>query len=102
MKILFSLVNMEEGESKINDLEMKHYRMIAANEGYYNTIVKLINLYPEKRNELIQYARKSLALYTANQKAINKMNSAVSRTREKFDRIKRKFDERMISTSVSQ
>ncbi|WP_416487798.1 FecR family protein [Brachyspira hyodysenteriae] len=97
-----SLVNMEEGESKINDLEMKHYRMIAANEGYYNTIVKLINLYPEKRNELIQYARRSLALYTANQKAINKMNSAVSRTREKFDRIKRKFDERMISTSVSQ
>ncbi|MEI0493712.1 FecR family protein [Brachyspira intermedia] len=97
-----SLVNAEEGESKINDMEMKHYRMIAANEGYYNTIIKLINLYPDKRNELIQYAIKSLALYTANQKAISKMNSAVTRTREKFDRIKKKFDERMMTTSASQ
>ena len=97
-----SLVNVEEGENKINDMEMKHYRMIAANEGYYNTIIKLINLYPDKRNELVQYARKSLALYTANQKAISKMNAAVTRTREKFDRIKKKFDDRMIGTSVSK
>lgn len=92
-----SLVNIEEGEDKMNSLEMKHYRMVAANEGYYNTIIKLINLHPEKRNELIQYARRSLTIYTANQKAINKMNSAVTKTREKFDRIKKKFDERIAS-----
>ncbi|CRF34212.1 hypothetical protein BRSU_1947 [Brachyspira suanatina] len=97
-----SLVNMEEGENKINDLEMKHYRMIAANEGYYNTIIKLINLYPDKKNEMTSYARKSLTLYAANQRAISKMGSAVMRSREKFDRIKKKFDERMITTSVSK
>ena len=97
-----SLTDIEESENKINDMEMKHYRMIAANEGYYNTIVKLINLYPEKRSELALYARKSLTLYTANQRAISKMTSAVTRTREKFDRIKKKFDDRMIGTSVSK
>ncbi|MBW5390273.1 FecR family protein [Brachyspira hampsonii] len=94
--------NVEESENKINDIEMRHYRMIAANEGYYNTIVKLINLYPDKKNEMVQYARKSLALYAANQRAINKMSSAIIRTREKFDRIKKKFNDRMISTSVAK
>ncbi|MBW5410142.1 hypothetical protein E6A50_07150 [Brachyspira hampsonii] len=97
-----SLVNVEEGENKINDIEMKHYRMIAANEGYYNTIIKLINLYPDKKNEMVQYARKSLALYAANQRAINKMGSSIIRTREKFDRIKKKFNDRMMSTAASK
>ncbi|OEJ16211.1 hypothetical protein BFL38_12320 [Brachyspira hampsonii] len=97
-----SLVNVEEGENKINDIEMKHYRMIAANEGYYNTIIKLINLYPDKKNEMVQYARKSLALYAANQRAISKMSSTIIRTREKFDRIKKKFNDRMMSTAAAK
>ena len=94
--------NIEESEDKIKNLEMKHYRMIAANEGYYNTIIKLINLHPEKKNEMTPYARKSLTLYAANQRAISKMSSAVIRTREKFNNIKKKFDDRMIGTSVSK
>ena len=91
--------NIEESEDKIKNLEMKHYRMIAANEGYYNTIIKLINLEPSKKNEMIAYARKSLTIYTANQKAISKMNTSVTKTREKFDRIRRKFDERMSASA---
>ncbi|WP_295157029.1 FecR family protein [uncultured Brachyspira sp.] len=93
--------SIEESEGRIKNLEMKHYRMIAANEGYYNTIVKLINLYPDKKNEMIPYSRKLLTLYTANQRAISKMGSSVMKTREKFNTIKKKFDERMISTSMS-
>ncbi|MEI0565466.1 FecR domain-containing protein [Brachyspira pulli] len=64
-----SLVNVEESEKQLKDMELKQYRMIAANEGYYNTIIKLINLEPSKKNEMIAYARKSLTIYTANQKA---------------------------------
>ena len=90
-----SLTSMEDSEKKIKDMELKQYRMIAANEGYYNTIIKLINLDPEKKNEMISYARKSLTLYTANQRAISKMNNSVNKTREKFERIKKKFDERI-------
>ncbi|WP_295162453.1 FecR domain-containing protein [uncultured Brachyspira sp.] len=92
-----SLMDMEKSENEINNLEMRHYRMIAANEGYYNTIVKLINLYPDKKNEMVSYARKSFTLYTSNQRAIDKMSSSVMRTKEKFDRIKKKFDERITS-----
>ena len=97
-----SLVNVEESEKQLKDMELKQYRMIAANEGYYNTIIKLINLHPEKKNEMTPYARKSLTLYAANQRAISKMSSAVIRTREKFNNIKKKFDDRMMSTSVSK
>lgn len=93
--------NVEESENRIKNLEMKHYRMIAANEGYYNTIIKLINLYSDKKNEMIPYARRSLTLYAANQRAISKMSSSVIKTREKFNSIKKKFDERMISTSIA-
>ncbi|WP_297207017.1 FecR domain-containing protein [uncultured Brachyspira sp.] len=93
-----SLVSAEDGEKAINNMEMKQYRMVAANEGYYNTIIKLINLDETKKNEMIPYARKSLTFYTANQRAINKMNSKINRTRDKFDRIKKKFDERMASS----
>lgn len=94
-----SLVNVEESEKQLKDMELKQYRMIAANEGYYNTIIKLINLEPSKKNEMIAYARKSLTIYTANQKAISKMNISVTKTREKFDRIRRKFDERMSASA---
>ena len=94
-----SLVNIEESEKQLKDMELKQYRMIAANEGYYNTIIKLINLQPSKKNEMIAYARKSLTIYTANQKAISKMNTSVTKTREKFDRIRRKFDERMSASA---
>lgn len=93
--ISFTSMEMEENEKKIKELELKQQRMTAANEGYYNTIIKLINLNSDKKNEMISYARKSLSIYMANQRAITKMNNAVYRTREKFDRIKRKFDERM-------
>ena len=81
-------------------MEMKRYRMLAANEGYYNTIVKLINLDPEKKVEMTPYARKSLALYGANQRAINKMNSAIVKNREKFDKIRKDFDKK-IGASIS-
>ncbi|MEI0607243.1 FecR domain-containing protein [Brachyspira pulli] len=94
-----SLVNVEESEKQLKDMELKQYRMIAANEGYYNTIIKLINLEPSKKNEMIAYARKSLTIYTANQKAISKMNTSVTKTREKFDRIRRKFDEKMSASA---
>ena len=94
-----SLVNIEESAQQLKDMELKQYRMIAANEGYYNTIIKLINLQPSKKNEMIAYARKSLTIYTANQKAISKMNTSVTKTREKFDRIRRKFDERMSASA---
>ena len=98
-KNFVSLVNVEESEKQLKDMELKQYRMIAANEGYYNTIIKLINLEPSKKNEMIAYARKSLTIYTANQKAISKMNTSVTKTREKFDRIRRKFDERMSASA---
>ena len=94
-----SLVSLDDGEKAINDMEMKQYRMVAANEGYYNTIIKLINLDESKKHEMVSYARKSLTLYTANQRAINKMNSKINRNREKFDRIKKKFDDRMASSN---
>ena len=86
------LNNEAYNDKYINDMEMKRYRMLAANEGYYNTIIKLINLEPDKKIEMTAYARKSLALYGANQRAINKMNSAIIKNREKFDKIKKDFD----------
>ena len=86
------LNNEAYNDKYINDMEMKRYRMLAANEGYYNTIIKLINLEPEKKIEMTAYARKSLALYGANQRAINKMNSAIIKNREKFDKIRKDFD----------
>ena len=46
------------------------------------------------------YARKSLALYGANQRAINKMNSAIVKNREKFDKIRKDFDAK-IGASIS-
>lgn len=95
-----STLNKEAYNDKyINDMEMKRYRMLAANEGYYNTIIKLINLEPEKKAEMSPYARKSLALYGANQRSINKMNSAIIKNREKFDKIRKEFDVK-IGTSV--
>ena len=86
------LNNEAYNDKYINDMEMKRYRMLAANEGYYNTIIKLINLEPDKKIEMTAYARKSLALYGANQRAINKMNSAIIKNREKFDKIRKDFD----------
>ena len=97
---LISALNNEYNEKYINDMEMKRYRMLAANEGYYNAIVKLINLDPEKKVEMTPYARKSLALYGANQRAINKMNSAIIKNREKFDKIRKDFDKK-IGASIS-
>ncbi|WP_028329230.1 FecR family protein [Brachyspira alvinipulli] len=93
-----SFVNLEDSEKAINSMEMKQYRMLAANEGYYNTIIKLINLNEDKKHEMISYARRSLSLYMANQRAISKMNTKINRNRDKFDRIKKKFDERMASS----
>lgn len=86
------LNNEAYNDKYINYMEMKRYRMLAANEGYYNTIIKLINLEPDKKIEMTAYARKSLALYSANQRAINKMNSAIIKNREKFDKIRKDFD----------
>ncbi|WP_300754195.1 FecR domain-containing protein [uncultured Brachyspira sp.] len=100
--VSFTSMEMEENEKKIKELELKQQRMTAANEGYYNTIIKLINLNSDKKNEMISYARKSLSIYMANQRAISKMNNAVYKTREKFDRIKRKFDERMNASAYNQ
>lgn len=94
-----TLNNEAYNDKYINDMEMKRYRMLAANEGYYNTIIKLINLEPEKKAEMSPYARKSLALYGANQRSINKMNSAIIKNREKFDKIRKEFDVK-IGTSV--
>ncbi|WP_157152769.1 FecR domain-containing protein [Brachyspira murdochii] len=99
--VSFTSTEMEENEKKIKELELKQQRMTAANEGYYNTIIKLINLNSDNRNEMISYARKSLSIYMANQRAISKMNNAVCKTREKFDRIKRKFDERMNASAYN-
>ncbi|WP_240516697.1 FecR domain-containing protein [Brachyspira sp. G79] len=70
--ISFTGMEMEENEKKIKELELKQQRMTAANEGYYNTIIKLINLNSDKKNEMISYARKSLSIYMANQRAITK------------------------------
>lgn len=95
-----ALNNEEYNDKYINDMEMKRYRMLAANEGYYNAIVKLINLEPNKKVEMTPYARKSLALYGANQRAINKMNSAIVKNREKFDKIRKDFDAK-IGASIS-
>ena len=96
-----ALNNEEYNDKYINDMEMKRYRMLAANEGYYNAIVKLINLEPNKKVEMTPYARKSLALYGANQRAINKMNSAIVKNREKFDKIRKDFDAK-IGASISK
>lgn len=94
-----ALNNESYNDKYINDMEMKRYRMLAANEGYYNTITKLINLEPDKKAEMSSYARKSLALYGANQRAINKMNSAIIKNREKFYKIRKEFDVK-IGTSI--
>ncbi len=82
-------------EDDIQNLELQSYRMFAANEGYYNSIVKLINYDEDKKVEYLSYARKSLTLYSANQRAINKYNMALMRVKDKFDRIRKKFDERI-------
>ena len=94
-----SLTDVDNGEKDIYALEMKRNRMIAGNEGYYSSIVRLINSDSVSKNEMIPYARKSLGLYSANQRAISKMNSALTRTRDKFNRIKRDFDSKMHGAS---
>lgn len=94
-----SLTDVDNGEKDINALEMKKNRMIAGNEGYYNSIVRLINSDSVSKNEMIPYARKSLGLYSANQRAISKMDSALNRTRDKFNRIKKDFDRKMHGVS---
>ena len=94
-----SLTDVDNSEKDIYALEMKKNRMIAGNEGYYSSIVRLINLDSVSKNEMIPYARKSLGLYSANQRAISKMNSALTRTRDKFNRIKRDFDSKMHGAS---
>ena len=94
-----SFTDINEGEKGIDVLEMKKNRMIAGNEGYYNSIVRLINSDSVSKNEMIPYARKSLGLYSANQRAINKMDSALNRTRDKFNRIKKDFDSKMHGSS---
>ena len=94
-----SLTDVDNGEKDIDALEMKKNRMIAGNEGYYSSIVRLINSDSVSKNEMIPYARKSLGLYSANQRAINKMNSALTRTRDKFNRIKKDFDSKMYGVS---
>ncbi|ADG70936.1 FecR domain-containing protein [Brachyspira murdochii] len=99
--VSFTSTEIEENEKKIKELELKQQRMTAANEGYYNTIIKLINLNSDNRNEMISYARKSLSIYMANQRAISKMNNAVYKTREKFDRIRKKFDDRMSASAYN-
>ncbi len=94
-----SLTDVDNGEKDIDALEMKKNRMIAGNEGYYNSIVRLINSDSVSKNEMIPYARKSLGLYSANQRAISKMDSALNRTRDKFNRIKKEFDSKMYGVS---
>ena len=94
-----SLTDVDNGEKDIYALEMKRNRMIAGNEGYYSSIVRLINSDSVSKNEMIPYARKSLGLYSANQRAINKMDSALTRTRDKFNRIKKEFDSKMYGVS---
>ena len=94
-----SLTDVDNSEKDIDALEMKKNRMIAGNEGYYSSIVRLINSDSVSKNEMIPYARKSLGLYSANQRAINKMNSALTRTRDKFNRIKKDFDSKMYGVS---
>ena len=94
-----SFTDINEGEKGIDVLEMKKNRMIAGNEGYYNSIVRLINSDSVSKNEMIPYARKSLGLYSANQRAISKMDSALNRTRDKFNRIKKEFDSKMYGVS---
>lgn len=94
-----SFTDVDNSEKDIYTLEMKKNRMIAGNEGYYSSIVRLINLDSVSKNEMIPYARKSLGLYSANQRAISKMNSALTRTRDKFNRIKRDFDSKMHGAS---
>ena len=94
-----SLTDVDNGEKDINALEMKKNRMIAGNEGYYSSIVRLINSDSVSKNEMIPYARKSLGLYSANQRAISKMDSALNRTRDKFNRIKKDFDRKMHGVS---
>ncbi|TXJ37365.1 hypothetical protein [Brachyspira pilosicoli] len=94
-----SFTDVDNSEKDIHALEMKKNRMIAGNEGYYSSIVRLINLDSVSKNEMIPYARKSLGLYSANQRAISKMNSALTRTRDKFNRIKRDFDSKMHGAS---
>ena len=94
-----SFIDVDNSEKDISALEMKKNRMIAGNEGYYNSIVRLINSDSVSKNEMIPYARKSLGLYSANQRAISKMNSALTRTRDKFNRIKRDFDSKMHGAS---
>lgn len=89
------LKNEAYNDKYINDMEMKRYRMLAANESYYNAIIKLINLDPDKKSEMVSYAKKSTLLYGANQRAINKMNSAIIKNREKFDKIKKGFDAKL-------
>ena len=94
-----SLTDVDNSEKDIYTLEMKKNRMIAGNEGYYSSIVRLINLDSVSKNEMIPYARKSLGLYSANQRAISKMDSALNRTRDKFNRIKKEFDSKMYGVS---
>ncbi|MEI0530182.1 hypothetical protein R4I97_01335 [Brachyspira pilosicoli] len=94
-----SFTDVNNGEKDIDALEMKKNRMIAGNEGYYNSIVRLINSDSVSKNEMMPYARKSLGLYSANQRAINKMDSALNRTRDKFNRIKKDFDRKMHGVS---
>ena len=94
-----SFTDVDNSEKDIYTLEMKKNRMIAGNEGYYSSIVRLINLDSVSKNEMIPYARKSLGLYSANQRAISKMDSALNRTRDKFNRIKKEFDSKMYGVS---
>ena len=94
-----SFIDVDNSEKDISALEMKKNRMIAGNEGYYNSIVRLINSDSVSKNEMIPYARKSLGLYSANQRAISKMDSALNRTRDKFNRIKKDFDRKMHGVS---
>ncbi|WP_157151426.1 hypothetical protein [Brachyspira sp. SAP_772] len=94
-----SFTDVDNSEKDIYSFEMKKNRMIAGNEGYYSSIVRLINSDSVRKNEMIPYARKSLGLYSANQRAISKMDSALNRTRDKFNRIKKEFDSKMYGVS---
>lgn len=82
----------DNDEISINQIEMKQHRLLAANEGYYNAIVKLIELDPKKKGEMFQYVKESTALYNANQRSIERMNSALQRSRSRFDRVRRTFE----------
>lgn len=86
------MADKDNDEAAINAIEMKQHRLLAANEGYYKAITKLIELDPNKKESMFQYAKTSASLYGANQRSIDRMNSALQRSRSRFERARKTFE----------